>query len=172
MNASAIIRQLDALLPTIDGLIIGLDHTDARWKPPSGAWSILEIICHLIDEERDDFGARLRSTLEDPARAWPPIDPEGWARERKYNDRAFSEQLATLRTTRAQSLAWLRSVAGSDWSRAYIHPKLGPIRAGDLLGAWAAHDLLHIRQLTKRRFELLARDAEPFSIRYAGEWGA
>jgi len=35
---------------------------------------------HLVDEEEGDFRLRLRSTLEDPARDWPPIDPEGWAR--------------------------------------------------------------------------------------------
>ena len=84
----------------------------------------------------------------------------------------WAPQLEALRAARSASLTWLRTVVDADWAIAHIHPKFGPLRAGDLLSAWAAHDLLHIRQLTKRRFELTARDAEPFSSRYAGDWGA
>lgn len=172
MDASRIIRNLERLSPVLDALLAGINDDEARWKPPSGAWSILEIICHLVDEEREDFGARLRSTVEDPARTWPPIDPERWALERRYNERTLAEQVALLRDARRGTLSWLPALASSDWSRTHNHPKFGPISAGDLLAAWAAHDLLHIRQLTKRRFELVGRDAEPFSTRYAGEWSA
>jgi len=171
VDVSSIIRRMDVLVPALDALIAGISDADARWKPPSGAWSICEIICHLLDEERDDFGARVRATLEDPSRAWPPIDPEGWAILRRYNERDWKAQLAELRAARRESLAWLRAHESADWTNAHAHPSLGTIRAGDLLAAWAAHDLLHLRQLTKRRFELLGRDTEPFSTRYAGEWG-
>jgi hypothetical protein len=57
-----------------------------------------------------------------------------------------------------------------DWSVAYQHPKVGPIRAGDLLTGWAAHDALHLRQISKRLFQLAERDGAGFTSRYAGEW--
>ena len=76
---------------------------------------------------------------------------------------------------RAANIAWLRSVenapAPADWSVAHHHPKFGPIAAGDLLAAWAAHDALHLRQIAKRLFELSLRDGAPFTTRYAGDWG-
>jgi len=75
---------------------------------------------------------------------------------------------------REASLLWLRSLGNVDWKIAYIHPKVGPVTAGELLVSWAAHDALHVRQIAKRMFELAARDGEPegFSTRYAGEWSA
>ncbi len=172
MDPHAIIKRLAHLTPAIDALAADISDADARWKPATGAWSILEIVCHLIDEELEDFGPRLRSTLEDPSRAWPPIDPEGWAIDRRYNERSLVDQLARLRRARTETLQWLGLLASSDWSCTHFHPKLGPIRAGDLLAAWAAHDLLHLRQLTKRKYELVDRDAAPYGARYAGSWTA
>lgn len=170
MHTRAIITRFNALIPAVDALVGDVSTADMRWKPPSGAWSMLEILAHLADEEVEDFGARLRSTLHDPTHPWPGIDPEGWARDRRYNDRDPAAELVRLRAARAATLQWLPTVADADWSRTYHHPRLGPMRAGDLLAAWAAHDLLHIRQLTKRRFELVTRDVSPFSTGYAGSW--
>lgn len=154
---------------------------DARLKPPSGAWSILEIVCHLVDEETDDFRARLELTQRDPAAPWPGIDPEGWAVRREYSKQDLDAKVRAFAEERAKSVSWLRSLREPDWQVAHNHPRFGPIRAGDLLCAWAAHDALHIRQIAKRLYELAARDGEalgresggkPFITRYAGEWGA
>ncbi len=41
---------------------------DARWRPAGGAWSILEVVCHLGDEEEYDFRPRIESTLATPTR--------------------------------------------------------------------------------------------------------
>ncbi len=69
---------------TIRALVEDMGDEEARWRPPSGGWSILEVICHLRDEETDDFRQRLRLTLEDAAKEWPPMDPEAWVAERRY----------------------------------------------------------------------------------------
>ena len=45
-----------------------------------------------------------------------------------------------------------------------------PLTAGDLLVAWTAHDVLHLRQLTELRYALIARAGKPFSPAYAGDW--
>lgn len=173
MDSASLIARMEPF-PDAIGLLIGnLAAADARWKPPSGAWSILEIVCHLASEEVEDFRARLESTLRDPADPWPGIDPEGWIIERKFNDRDLAESLAQFAAARAESIAWLREVAPkADWSKTFEHPKIGRISAGDLLASWAAHDALHLRQISKRLFELTHRDGEGFNTRYAGQWGS
>lgn len=145
--------------------------TDARWKPAPEHWSILEVCCHLLDEEGEDFRARAESTLCDPTIEWPKLDLKDVAQRRKYNERDLGETLAKFAAARAASIVWLDGLPGStDWSRARAHPQFGPLAAGMLLAAWAAHDALHLRQIAKRLHELAARDAGPHSVIYAGEW--
>jgi hypothetical protein len=172
MNANAIIRRLEWFGGALPVVVGGLTIEEARYRPASGAWSVLEIVNHLCDEEVEDFGARLRFVLESRKGTWGAIDPEGWARERRYNDRNLLESVERFVASRRASVAWLRGIAASaDWRCACEHPKLGAIRAGDLLAAWAAHDALHLRQIAKRVYELAGRDAPGFRTEYGGVWG-
>lgn len=172
MNSQKLIDALARFGRYLPEVVRGVDVADCRWKPPDGAWSILEIVSHLADEEEFDFRARGRSTLTDPSAAWPEINPEGWARDRGYNDGDLKTAVARFVSLRAESVAWLRSLKSPDWSRTYHHPVHGPFRAGDLLGSWAAHDALHLRQIAKRLYQIAERNAGDFSVRYAGEWKA
>ena len=171
MNVADIIDRLDRFPQALQSAALTATPAQSRWKPPSEAWSILEIVNHLADEEVLDFRARLQSVFRDPAAQWLSIDPVQWARERKYNHRELADSVSRFADARAESIAWLRSLARPDWTTAHNHPKFGSIRAGDLLAAWAAHDALHLRQIAKRLYELAAADAPGFSIKYAGEWG-
>lgn len=171
MDAPALIARLEAFAATLPAAVGGLTAEAARRKPPSGAWSVLEIVNHLADEEVLDFRTRVELTLRDPSLLWPPIDPPAWAVERRYNERDLGESVARFAQERRVSVAWLRSLVNPDWSRAYQHPKAGPLAAGDLLASWAAHDALHLRQIAKRLYELAERDGGGARVGYAGNWG-
>lgn len=172
MNADALIDRLQTYPERLAALLRGLSIEDARWRPKLRQWSILEILNHLADEEAEDFRLRLTLTLEDPQQDWPPIDPQGWAIERSYNERDPHESLHRFTVERTRSIAYLRGLIDPDWSIAHEHPKFGPIHAGDLLAAWAAHDVLHTRQIIKRLFQLIERDSEGYRTEYAGTWVA
>ena len=64
-----------------------------RWKVSPEKWCLLEIICHLYDEEREDFRARLQSVLNDPSQALPLSDPEAWIASRQYLQQDFAAKL-------------------------------------------------------------------------------
>lgn len=143
---------------------------DARWRPDPSSWSILEIVCHLVDEELEDFRARVFSTLEDPSRAWTPIDPQGWATQRDYQSRDLDQSLGSFRDRRSESIRLLRALESPDWSRAYRHPEFGELSAAYMLSCWAAHDALHLRQLSRRLYQLAQRDGSDEQLLYAGSW--
>lgn len=170
MKSPALIRRLEHTPRAIEVLVSGLTGEEAAWKPAPEHWSILEVVCHLLDEEREDFRARLRSTLEDPARPWIDLQLDGIAERRGYNQRDLKKVVAELVAERNASMAWLRSLGSIDGSGAYVHPKWGPISAGDLLASWAAHDALHLRQIARRLHGLAARDAGAHKVAYAGDW--
>jgi len=144
-----------------------VDGMEARWKPAPEKWSMLEVLVHLGDEEKEDFRRRVSLTLEDPAQDWPPIDPEGWVAERRYNERDLDEAREGFARERAASLVYLRGLETPDWERRHLHPRIGAIRAGDLLAAWAAHDWFHVRQIANLRVLYVAASSAPYSTRYA-----
>jgi hypothetical protein len=173
MNTARLVARLEAFARVLPAAVACVDPDEARWKPPSGAWSVLEIVNHLADEEVEDFWTRLERTLRNPDEPWERIDPERAARERGYNERELRESVDRFVRARRESIVWLRGLpAEADWSVAHRHPAFGPIAAGDLLASWAAHDALHLRQIAKRLHELASRDAPGFETGYAGEWRA
>jgi hypothetical protein len=154
----------------IAALARGVTSEQACWKPSAEEWSILEVICHLYDEEREDFRQRLDLTLQHANTDWPPIHPHAWVTERAYNQRELDPMLADFLEERHRSLEWLGSLSQPDWSAFHEHPLVGRMTADVMLGAWIAHDHLHIRQLNHLHWQWLAGQVDPLSLDYAGEW--
>jgi hypothetical protein len=170
MEVSRMITRLRANAEILAALVAGVSEEQARWRPEADKWSMLEVVCHLADEEVEDFRTRLDLTLHRPGVKWPPIDPQEQAVGRAYNTRDLEEELARFLAARGDSLAWLEGLADPDWSLAYEHPKAGPITAGDLLTSWVAHDHIHIRQLNRLHREYLVEKLSGHSPEYAGSW--
>jgi len=66
----------------LDALLKDLDEAGWRARPAPAEWAPVEIVCHLRDEEVEDFGARLRVVL-DGGEHFTTIDPERWATDRR-----------------------------------------------------------------------------------------
>jgi hypothetical protein len=163
------IPRFSANAEAMAALARGVSDAQFRWKPAPDQWSILEVINHLYDEEREDFRTRVRLTLESPQTDWPPINPMGWVTERGYNQRDPEDSLAAFVRERRQSLEWLRALENPNWSSRHTNPR-GSMQAGEVLGAWLAHDHLHLRQLNQLHWQSLSRDVAPVSLEYAGGW--
>jgi hypothetical protein len=140
-----------------------------RWRPDAGSWSILEVVNHLYDEEQYDFRVRLDIILHHPERPWPKIDPQGWVTARDYNGQPLDESLQNFLRERTSSLDWLRSLESPNWEAMYT-TAWGQMQAGDMLAAWVAHDLLHMRQLVELHHAYTIAQLAPYNSRYAGEW--
>jgi hypothetical protein len=153
----------------ISALVEGVSAEQAGWKPDPESWSIREVLCHLYDEEREDFRVRLELILYHSGSEWPPIDPRGWVSARAYNQRDLADTLQGFNAEREKSLAWLRGLANSDWELSESAP-WGTVRAGDMLASWAGHDLLHMRQLVELLHASSLQQSGPYSSDYAGEW--
>jgi hypothetical protein len=169
MDLNDCMQQMSHHAELIRHIVADLSDVDARWKPEPDAWSVLEVVTHLHDEEREDFRVRLDIILHRPDEPWPKIDPQGWVTSRHYNERELEESLSGFLEERENSLQWLRGLDSPDWEAVYQAP-WGPIRAGDMLSAWVAHDLLHLRQLVELRWAHTTRRLAPYQTRYAGEW--
>jgi len=171
-DLNALVQSLARFPGALRGLLEGVSETTMVRKSASGAWSIREVVLHLVIEEEEDFRPRLASLISDPSKRWAPIDPEG-AVVAAFPDAApTSELMDQFEKRRAASVEWIGSVSlASSLEAIYDHPDLGPLSAGDLITSWAAHDWLHARQIIKRLYEDTLVSGDGFSARYAGEWG-
>src|SRR5262245_52742805 len=86
-------RELARFPALLDAMVAGLTLDRWRARPAPAEWAAVEIVCHLRDEEAEDFGARVRVLLEGDTR-FAPIDPEGWARARRYHEADPADALA------------------------------------------------------------------------------
>jgi hypothetical protein len=170
MNLDHLIERLSTNRQVFEGLVYRVAPEQARWKPSPEKWSILEVINHLHDEEREDFRQRLDLVLTNPEQTWPRIDPPTWVTTRQYNERDLDISFNNLLAEREKSLSWLMQLKAPSWQNRYEHPDGRTITAGDLVASWVAHDYLHVRQLARLHWQYLGVIADPYQTDYGGPW--
>jgi hypothetical protein len=169
MEHTRIIEGLSHNAVIFRELMSGISEEQARWKPAPDRWSLLEVINHLHDIEREDFRTHLDIVLHHPKRPWPSINIMEWLTSRSYNERDIEQSLNRFLREREQSLSWLEGLSSPAWDTEYVDPASGKlrIRAGDLMVSWAAHDYFHIEQSAKLHGEYLTVAFSPYSTDYA-----
>jgi hypothetical protein len=169
INPIVIANELHANKEVFKHLLHDLPEAQYAWKPAPEKWCLLEIICHLYDEEREDFRARIQHVFATHETPMPEIDPEGWVAQRNYMKQNFEGMLNRFISERENSVSWLHTTLHANWNAAYKHEKFGDMTAKMFLANWAAHDYLHIRQIVKLKYDYLKHVAnEPMD--YAGRW--
>jgi hypothetical protein len=169
MEFQALYQELVNSTEMIRALLLGIPREEAQIKPTPDSWSMLEVVCHLYDEEREDFREHLDFILHRQNEEWHSIDPQSWVTERKYNEQDFIQMQEKFFAERQKSLDWLVEISSSDWETTYTS-QYGSLSAGEMLSCWSAHDNLHIRQLVELRRAHVERITKPYAIGYAGDW--
>ena len=170
MDPNLIIRQLELNGSRIQKLVEGVSPAQAQLKPDLGSWSVLEVINHLYDEEREDFRAHLNFILNNSTGNWTSIDPQGWVTARSYNQREIIQSVNNFMSERKTSIEWLKTLEVSDWNAGVVAPWGELISAGDMLSSWATHDLLHMRQLVELHHIYVLQLSSSCNVEYAGAW--
>ena len=169
MNFSTLYQELENSTKMIRALFAGITQGEAQVKPNPDLWSMLEVVCHLYDEEREDFREHLDFILHRQDEEYHVIDPQGWIKERHYNEQGFQVMQDKFFAERQKSLDWLQEISNSDWEIAYTS-QYGSVSAGEMFSSWGAHDNLHIRQLVELRRLRIETVTQPYPIEYAGDW--
>ncbi|PTM07812.1 MAG: hypothetical protein DA407_09795 [Bacteroidetes bacterium] len=139
------------------------------WRPRPDKWCLLEIVCHLYDEERFDFRFRAQWVLEQPNVLPPPFNPLDWVKDHKYMEQDYNTMLQKFLLEREASIKWFNELKKPNWDNYYNHEKRGKITAQYYLDNWLAHDYLHIRQIIKQKFDYFNSQTNE-NLEYAGVW--
>ncbi len=140
-----------------------------NWRTHPDKWSLLEVLCHLRDEERWDFKARIQQIFKEPGALLEPFNPLDWVTEYDYRQQDPEETLNSFIEERERSIKWLGEIRQADWSLTGRTRKGGKMSAKELLSNWLAHDYLHIRQINRLKYQYLQIHCGE-DLTYAGNW--
>jgi len=169
MDLAYAIAQLERNKDVIYALMNGCTDAEYDWKATPMRWNLLEIICHLYDEEREDFRTRFINVVETPDNRPPSFDPVAWVTERAYASQNFEEKLAEFLLERDKSIDLLKNLENPNLSQGYDYAAYGHVDGLFFLTNWLAHDYLHIKQIVRIKYDYAAQLAER-DISYAGTW--
>jgi DinB superfamily len=156
-------RHLETLAATPAALkeaLRGVPRKLLLFTPAPGKWSILEILCHMRDMEREGYLERYTRILAEPEPRLPDLNGDAFAIERDYRGQKAGEVLRDWTRLRRESLRLLRKAKPEHWRRAGIHETAGRLTIDDLLVRHAVgNDAAHLAQIDaiKRRAALLER---------------
>jgi hypothetical protein len=156
-------RHLETLTATqaaLKNALRGVPRKLLLFTPAPGKWSILEILCHMRDMEREAYLERYTRILAEPEPRLPDLNGDAFAIERDYRGQKAADILRDWARLRRESLRLLRKAKPEQWRRAGIHEKAGRLTIDDLVARHATgNDLAHLAQIDaiKRRAALLER---------------
>lgn len=169
MEIEKIIEHLSQNAEVFKSLLKGIEKDMQTWKSTSEDWCLLEIICHLCDEEKYDFRTRTKHILDGVEENFESIDPVGWVTSRNYLSQNYDEKLEEFLAEREASIKWLHSLSNPNWEASFENEQLGRMTAKMFLANWLAHDYLHIRQITRLKYRFLMHTSGE-DVSYAGRW--
>ena len=154
------VEILRATPAKLKGALKGVPKAVLLFTPAPGKWSILEIVCHLRDMERDAYLGRYQRILAEDTPRLPDIDGDVYSLENDYRSQKLGEALREWSRLRRECLRLLSSVKREQWDRASVHETAGRLTLADLARRHAVgNDEAHLGQIEaiKRRHAVLER---------------
>ncbi len=132
----------------IEGLIASAPKDALTWREAEGAWTCVEVLCHLADGEITDWMPRVQRIVDGGGR-FAPFDREGgFTRYRGWTANALVGEFGQLRRANVEKLDALALTPVHLQLRGE-HPEFGPVTLEQLLACWATHDFAHVAQISR-----------------------
>lgn len=132
----------------VAGMITGADAARLAKPEAPGKWAVRHVIAHLADSEVV-AAWRFRMIL---AHDRPPIqgyDQDAWANSLWYADAHPDDALETFRALRRWNLRLIEHASPEQLERVGVHAERGEESVAHLMKLYAAHDLLHLKQIER-----------------------
>ena len=139
---------VEATPAALERATTGVDEALLRKPEREGKWSVAEVVAHLADSELV-WGYRLRRVLADDRPRITGYDQDAWAERLRYRDAALADSLALFKALRPANLRLVRAATSEDMQRVGVHTERGEESVAHMLKLYAAHDLVHLRQIER-----------------------
>ena len=132
----------------------GLDDAGLRTRPADDAWSVIEVLAHLVAVDEHWLGEAL-AIRANPAHTFIPFDDDRWkATHRQVRERPLAEILDDLDRSHTAVRRALAQLSPADLARAGRHPRGTPYTVRAVFERYLAHDRAHAEQIAAIRAQL------------------
>ncbi|MGE3820781.1 MAG: DinB family protein [Isosphaeraceae bacterium] len=133
--------------------VANLDLEQERARPGPGAWSITELVHHLVDTDLV-YAERMKRVIAEENPVLQNFDENAWCDRLSYNLGSVEEAVNLLAANRRWMLPILRRCSDADFARAGTHTERGRLTLAELLATMANHVDHHLRFLYVKRANL------------------
>lgn len=146
----------DSLSLFIDGprllreAVEGLSPDQLRARPIEGTWSVLEVVCHLVDSEQA-WCHRIKRVIAEDRPLLVGYDESRFAEALGYHERDVAAELRLFEGMRRQMGQILERQPAITWARAGIHTERGLIHLAEMVSIEAEHVTHHIGFIKAKR---------------------
>jgi hypothetical protein len=144
---------LDAYLVGPDKLrsaVTGLSREQLISRPIAGRWSVLEVVCHLVDTDAN-IAHRIKRVLSEERPVFDRVKPELMLAALAYHDRDVEDELGIFDLTRRQIGRIVRSTPSEAWERTGVVGDRGDRTVGQMINGAVEHLAHHLEFVTAKR---------------------
>lgn len=147
LQITAIEPEMRGNMGALFGLLSEVKAHQWQQHPDPEEWSIIQIVCHLLESEEKVQQPRLKHILnEDNPFLVSPQPPPGPREAIPCDTNGLPAARCFLRL-RQETLAWLAQLDEADWQRPARHSIFGNTNLLEMAHFTAQHDRLHINQI-------------------------
>jgi len=148
-NVKAAVEVLERTPTVVRAMLDGLSD---EWTSGGSeeSWAPFDIVGHLIHGEVTDWIPRAKIILaQGEDRTFEPFDR--YAQFELSKGKTLADLLDEFGLERRKSVNELKSMQLTDdlLKLKGIHPEFGDVAMSELIAAWVAHDMTHIRQIAQ-----------------------
>lgn len=133
---------LDAILHDVSQ-----ERATSATDGPDG-WSVLAVMCHLLDFE-EIFFTRARRILSEPKPQFPAVDQLELAQLHDYPNQDLRDQFERYVELRRQLIALIELCSEDQWSRHGVYADSTVVTLLELAINIGLHDVNHIEQIVR-----------------------
>ncbi|MDR3636227.1 MAG: DinB family protein [Isosphaeraceae bacterium] len=139
--------------PTLAYAVAGLSPEHEKARPGPGAWSIAELVAHLLDADLV-LAERMKRVLAEDEPVLQAFDENAWAARLDYQAMSVEEAVNLLIANRRWMAQVLRRCVEADFARAGRHSERGRQTMAEVLSTVVNHIDHHLRFLYAKRANL------------------
>ena len=131
----------------------GLSGEQKQARPGPGAWSIAEVVAHLVDSDAVACD-RMKRVIAEPSPTLLAFDENLWIQRLRSGEMPVEEGVNLFTANRQWMARVLRGCSEADFARAGQHSERGRMALAELLAGFVGHLDHHLKFIYGKRANL------------------